>query len=282
MYYRILFILGVISVFSSCATLLNPDKQSIDFIPDKNIKILSVKRDSTNIRLNENSISLSRKSTPITVKYLNQKDTIQRELNSYISNSYWWNIYFNYGLGMLVDDESDKKYVYLKRVYITNDNFLVKEKKGNHKITFGSEYSGFGDRNFSAFTIVPYNFNIGLEYYHVHNQFIWVENHIGLYYLWVDKYYNGYFSAEGIDILNFNNNHVFNHFEVGYGLSFLNSNNFHKMGWNISGTNMLGKTFGLNLNINFYSFDLKDMSSYLTPNYRLKLLFKIPIRNKSN
>ncbi len=256
---------------------MNSERQYIDVKHSKDIQIISMLQDSQRISLLGNEIHVKRSSNPIHIQYLNHKDTFTRALEPFLSNTFWWNIYFNYGLGMFADHYSDKKYSYLKSFYITEDNQIVKQKKGNYILTLGSEFATYSDKEFTAFSIMPYNLNIGVEYYHVHNQFMSGEYNIGLFIGNTNssQYFRGYLA----NTFNLNNNHVFNNFEIGYGLSFRQSPYENGIGWNVSGTNMLSKSFGLNLNVNCYTFNLNNADAYLMPSFRFKILFKIPLKN---
>lgn len=265
-------------LLNSCATILNRPTQNIDFYHSSDIKILTIKQDSNIINPTKNSIYVNRSSHPIKIKYLNHSDTFTRELSSFLSNSYWWNIYFNYGIGMIGDELSDKKNAYLRKFYITDDNYLVKEKKSNQNIYIGSEYSFLFSKNYTWVTIMPYNIFIGYEYYHEHNQFLSIEESIGAYLGGEKNNRNGFFNA--ISTFNFKNNYIFNNFEVGYGLSIHNSIYHNKIGMAFSGTNMMSKTFGLMLDINTYMIEFNPhYSTYLAPQFRIKFLFKIPLNN---
>jgi hypothetical protein len=247
-----LFTILISFILSSCATILNRQKQTIDFKYSSNIRILEIKQDSTIINHSSNTFFAYRSKYPIEFKYLNKTDTITRNLRPFLSNSYWWNIYFNYGLGMIIDNFDNKKYAYLKKFHITDDNLIVKEKTGNQNIYIGSEYSFLFSKNYVWATIIPYNVFVGYEYYYNYNQFISIEESLGLY-LGGDKYNttrNGY--ANLVSNLNIKNNCVFNNFEVGYGLCVHNSIYHNKLGMSFSGTNMLSNTFGIMFDINKY------------------------------
>lgn len=268
-------------LFSSCATILNSSHQKIKINHSEKIKIISLTQNSDLIKLSEKPLSVKRMSDPVIVKFVNlsnKSDTFTNQLKPFRSGAYWANLLFYYGAGMIVDEFSEKKNAYLSNVYITDDNFLVKEKRGNSKLYIGTEYSALISKKSTTISVFPFNLFIGYENYHHHNEFFSIEASLGAY---ISNNHNSnsgdFINGEYGSILTFKNNHIFNNFEAGYGLSILNSSYQNRLGMCISGSHIFKKSFALMLETNLYTFDFNPYQTYLAPHFRVKFLFKIPL-----
>lgn len=289
-HYRTILLIIVAITMNSCATLLNDRHIKMNIKPDENIEIISVETNKGLQYSDRNQFLIDRDEDSVVVHYLNESIEKSLTLKPFKSNAFWWNIYFNYGIGMAIDENFRKSNAYLKNVYLTHDDFLVKEKKGVIKLTSASDLGfiiGHSDKyNYAGIDPIFYNINLGLEYYHKHNTFYSIT-------AMVNPYLGGYSYDNNLRnfmvMLNtgisFRENHVFNNFEVGYGMSlnkrFINIgalNNNTILGFSFIGSNQMSKSFGVSFlyEPSYYNFSL--MSFEYAHNFKFQVRFKINIK----
>lgn len=276
-----------ILTLNSCATVLNKRYQTVKINTEDSIQIVSVSINDSTILPSNNKYLIDRSTDSITINYLKNKESYQLVLTPFLSNAYWWNIYYNYGLGMLVDELFKRKKAFLKNVYLTNDHQLVKERKGNSKITIGSEYgfiigSNTLNENYIGASIMPYNLSLGYEYYYEHNTFVSI---VGGLIPYLGGFKNPNSEKSNLIVLNsgisVRNNHVLNNFELGYGLNFSNlhsnesSLNENKIGLSFIAANQMAKSFGLALIYEPNYYNLNQFKVELQHNAKFQMRFKI-------
>lgn len=218
-------------LFMSCARILNNGVQKITITCDKAIKIISV--DSSLKTLGDDkSYYIERSKNPIKIKL--QLDTANKTLliKPHSSLAYWANIYFNYGIGMLIDKGSPKRYSYPKRIYIQykKKDVIISRFAPTPK---GSIYWHFalphansfyiktntGHRNSEGF----WGIESGLDYFYKNNQYVSVYAGAATDYFVpvpaaVDIF--GEYQSSSGKFLNVKNNYRIGSFDLGYGVSY--------------------------------------------------------------
>ena len=170
-------------MLSSCATVMNRKTQRIDIITNKHAYVKINDQELANIK-NRTKFIAVRDIRPINLVVFN--DSISKELllDSRSSFLYWFNIYANAGLGMLIDKDSPKRYVYPKRVYVDMANNINTFTTYNPVVRKGSLQLHYSlpwinnfifNPSFENSTKINTGFMgvmIGLDYYHKMNQFL--------------------------------------------------------------------------------------------------------------
>lgn len=121
LFMKKLFTIGIVLLFcSSCATIFNKQTTHVYLIAKTPIKVVMDKDTLTSVK-NRVTLIVPRQKAPIEITVFN--DTISKKitLNSKNSFAYWYNIYANYGIGMLIDKDNPKRYAYPKQVYVPMD-----------------------------------------------------------------------------------------------------------------------------------------------------------------
>jgi hypothetical protein len=172
------FLLG--TIVSACATVLNGGTQKISIRTDNNLKVVSVDS-SLKIFGDRSSFYVERSRNPLKVNI--QTDTSKKQIliQSHNSVAYWANIYFNYGIGMLIDRDRPGRYSYPKRIYLHIDDKELKINrfepisKGAVTLHFAMPYINFfqvrtvdGSRSSGGF----WGLEGGIDYYYRNNSFL--------------------------------------------------------------------------------------------------------------
>lgn len=280
MKYKLVSILCVAYclLLTSCATVLNKKFQTISIVPSSSVKILSVVQDSIIIQERFQNYITLRSSQPFIIQYSNVLDSqfhtvVKSPLRS---NAYWWNIVFNYGIGIAVDEFTDKKFAFPKKMYLTEDNKLVMEKKGNWKVTIPLEYifytQNIAGRQISYITMPGMNLPIGLEYYYRHNTYISGGINLGFY--WGERDRRTVDNGSGTSIY-LRHGHVMNNWELAYGLSSMHTTHSNSIGITIGATNMFTRATGFQMYFEPNIYDIKNGIIDYLPVLKMGLIFKI-------
>jgi hypothetical protein len=263
---------------ASCATLVNRKIQVLSIIPDDSVNIVYVKQGINLLPPSYDHYISLRSSEPIEIYYTKVNDTQIKMISKYPfrSNAYWWNLSV-YAVGMAVDEFSDKKFAYPPKMYLTNDDQLVIEKKGKIRINLSSEYSVYWKNAVSekyVFWSPPFNnIGIGCEYHYKHNTFITGGLNIGRYIGWTN---NSTRITDGSSlVLNLKHGHVVNNFEFSYGLSLIQSTRVGSLGVNAGITNMLTRVTGIQLAYEPHFFDTKNSRLSYMSAIKIGVVFKI-------
>jgi len=233
--YQFQFNIILVLVFlSSCATILNGTKQKIVFSTDRKIKIVSVQMDAKEDPiLNQSDLGkeyhVERSNKPL--KVILQIDSTQKSI--YIepkkSLAYWSNIYFDYGIGMLVDNNNIKKWGYQCRNYLTAKDSTIRisrfapMKKGTVMLSLALPIPFTNIFNLKTIkgkyqSIGVFGFQGGMDYFYRDNHFLSINlgaatdvfaEHIG----------NGYFETGSTVFTSIKNNQVAGSFSFGYGVN---------------------------------------------------------------
>ena len=202
------------------------NKDTFQTIDNKAVLMVERKKEALNITASTDSLSKS------------------LEIESKNSIAYWSNIFFNYGIGMIVDRQHPKRYSYPQKIYInsadkvnryslsadTVNRYFLYEKLYNK----GELYFHLSIPHINSFYLKPENegakvntgfwgLSLGLGYYHAENQFI------NLSIAGVTDFFVPVPASPNIDdeyeqmsstFISLSNNHEINQFRLGYGLSY--------------------------------------------------------------
>lgn len=179
---RILVLFAVLTLLSSCASMLNQPHTSISLYTTQPSVIVQ-NHDTLQTTDNKASLLIERKREPLML--ILTTDSIKKTIRIEPGNSlmYWSNILFNYGLGMLYDKNKPKRYGYPLRVYVNSSDTTQSYSKygeANNKGEWGlhlslpyinsfyMEPAGEGIKGNTGF----WGLSMGLDYYHSKNQFV--------------------------------------------------------------------------------------------------------------
>lgn len=233
--YIILF-LALAFGFSSCATILNGRKERVDIITPVPARAV-VGQDTFHFSDSRIRLRVDRSEQPLVVKLLAGDFANEYHVFSRNSFAYWLNLYANYGLGMIVDFNSPRRYSYPRRVYLNpldgRSNYtLWQPPLHDQEFTFRIEIPYI-----NLFHLRPdfepnirasggfWGLAIGLDYYHQPQQFLSLNlgaqtNFIVPVPAVVDIQQE--YEVMRSESVSFTNNHWLGRFTVGYGLSFSN------------------------------------------------------------
>jgi hypothetical protein len=114
---KLLFVFVLSSLLTSCATVFNAAYIEMQVVSSEPTKLV-VKSDTLKETSSSKYIPIKRSREPLKLTFLakdKQKTIFIQPKNSL---AYWANIYFNYGIGMLIDKDNPKRYYFPKTIYI--------------------------------------------------------------------------------------------------------------------------------------------------------------------
>jgi hypothetical protein len=228
----IVFIFAFSFLLTSCATLMNGSQKNVTVYTTAPSKIIHNK-DTIRTSDNKARLRLPRKKEKVTL--IAQTDSLTKILNIPSKNSilYPGNIFFNFGIGMLVDRNNPKRYTYPNRIYLNSEDTV-------------SRFYGFGQSNYigelhlhlslphiNSFQLTPENegtksntgfwgLTIGLDYYHSKNQFLnFSATGVTDFFVPVPASVeiSGEYELMSSGYIGISNNHRVRRFTVGYGFS---------------------------------------------------------------
>ena len=130
---KVVLSLIAILMLNSCASILNGKKNSIKISADNESEIV----------FNKDTLAISRKGDfihPIrskkSLKITVLKDSLKDDfyLKPKLSSAFWANIFYNYGLGILVDITNNKRFIYKQNMHFATDTLAKKIVLDNKKI----------------------------------------------------------------------------------------------------------------------------------------------------
>jgi hypothetical protein len=230
--YTAIFIVSIL-LLSSCATILNAPLQKVHIASNKNIKIISVEKvvliDSSLMGANAPKtfyVLRSGNQLKINIEIDNTKKIIF--LKPKKSFAYWYNIFSNYGIGMLIDKDNVKKYGYPSQNYITAKDSSIKIyrfapiKKGTINLSLSLPFVTIfhiNAKNKYYQSGGVFGLEAGLDYFYKNNNYFSFNvgagsdifgEHIG----------KGFFETGNTIFTSVRNNKVMGSFDVGYGIHF--------------------------------------------------------------
>lgn len=276
--YQIIFF-GLALLSSSCATTLNQPIQKVAIATDENIKAVSIIKslsvDSSLIRIDAPRFYyIIRSPKPVAVEL--QLDSTQRTVFLKARNSfaYWSNLYFNYGLGMLVDRDNTKRYAYPGNNYFILKDTTIKRyafapvRKGTMNLSLSLPFPSFfslqsetGNYN----SVGALGLQAGVDYFYADNQYLSLN--VGAAIDAFGEYFGpGYRELGAVLFTNVMNNNVVGRFNLGYGI------NLSKLQWRRT---TIGDTVNLNQSIKNTALGFSLSTHYRFGNYfRLGILYQ--------
>jgi hypothetical protein len=221
-------------LFSSCATVLNRRTKRLDIITNIPAKVQINNNILTSVN-NRTKIQNLRDIRPLTLSVFNDSISKDLVLDSRSSFAYWFNIYANCGLGMLIDNSNPKRYGYPRRIWVDMTNNKNNYTRYNPVIKKGELQLRISLPWINNFLLKPINENstksslgywglmTGLDYYVATNHFInfsiSVTADLFLPFPAVVDFSGEYDEMSSLFIV-FSNNYKLKRFSAGYGISF--------------------------------------------------------------
>lgn len=228
----ILFLI-TIQIFSSCASILNTPVQKISISTDKNIQLLSIENvgiQKSNVRTRNAThifyVERSKDTLKVNLKVDSTKQSIY--LAPKKSFAYWFNIYSNYGIGLLVDNHSIKRYAYSAKNYLSiKDSSIYRQRfapiqKGTTMLSFSFPFTTIfnvstNDKQFKSVGFL--GVEAGVEYFYKQKKYVSI--HVGAA---TDQFAEhlgvGYFESATTMYTSIRNNRLIGSFDLGYGIHF--------------------------------------------------------------
>lgn len=218
--------------FCSCATILNPIDKAMTIYTSGPSKII-IKKDTLHTEANEVSFLVPRSKEPLNLQVLTDSTDRVMPIPARSSFAYYLNIAYNFGLGMLVDQNNPKGFTYPRRIYLdTTAKGWVRyqpnlgAQKGEVNVhlsmpflnAFLQKPTQDGAKASTGFLGLAF----GLDYYHQNNQYL------KLGFVTVSDFFSPlpalYYVEGGRDYLNsafgyLSNHHRIKRLDWGYGLS---------------------------------------------------------------
>jgi hypothetical protein len=278
-YYAVVFIF----VFSSCATIINQPLQKIFIITDKNIKVISVENavlmDSSKQNNTPKKYFVKRSNTPLIINVQTDSTKNIIILKPKSSFAYWYNIIFNFGIGMLIDKDNLKRYTYPKINYISIEDtgIAIKSaapiKKGTINLSLSLPFT-------TVFNIIDssgkynsagvFGLEAGADFFYKKNTYLSVNicaatdlfgEHIGI----------GYYETGNTLYASLKNNTIIRRFDLGYGI------NVSKLKWTKITVDSVKTSYTSKSNINI---GLSLSAQYrVGKNFRLGVLYQPGLLN---
>jgi hypothetical protein len=279
-------IIGFLILLSSCATVLNSPVQKISISTDKNIQVLSVDRaaliDSTFIGIDGSGtyyIPRSNKPLQVVLQIDSTKKTIILHPKS--SFAYWFNIYANSGIGMLIDKNNPKRYAWSVRNYLKLKDTTIKRyrfapiEKGTINLSLSPTFSTIfsiqaKDKRYNSAGV--FGLEAGVEYFYRNNNYLSIN--VGAATDRFGEYFGpGYVETATTMFTSLRNNNIVGSFDLGYGI------NASRQKWTI---HTLGDTIKINESIKSIGLGLSLSAQYRVGSYfRLGILYQPNILNTS-
>ncbi|MDD4972302.1 MAG: hypothetical protein PHT07_22975 [Paludibacter sp.] len=229
-----LFLLTVLSLMTSCATIINQPYTMFTVYTTQPSEII-FKKDTIKTTKNKANLIVERKNE--TLKIIAKTDSITKTIHvePQKSTMYWANICYNYGIGMLVDRDTPKQYTYPQRIYINSTDTTGKYCSYDPSINKGSLDLHLSLPHINSFLLTPENegtrintgfwgLTVGLDYYHSKNQFINISasavTDIFLPFPAAVDPGEGKQESMYSTYLSLSNNYRYKRFTIGYGLSY--------------------------------------------------------------
>lgn len=226
----LLILLIVCFALNSCATILNSRYRAMTIYTAIPSKII-IRKDTLVTEGNEAHLLVARSGAPLEVKLLT--DTVDQVVSipARKSFTYYLNIPYNYGIGMLVDQSNPKRFTYPRRVYLDSSwriKLLPPTRKGDFNFQISLPYV-------NSFILQPtgqaiakkngfWGLSVGADYYHEDQQYLSLNLHtvtdFPLPILAPIAYQDGEVFVNS-NYLSVSNHHHHQRFDWGYGLSWM-------------------------------------------------------------
>ena len=131
---RLSFFIIIILLFNSCASIFNGRKTIVKISSDTQSKII-YQQDTISINKEEIYIRPIRSKNPLKITVLKDNLIEKFNLDRKVSSLLWLNLFYNYGLGILVDLTNNKRFTYKHNLHFITDSISSKIILSNKKIT---------------------------------------------------------------------------------------------------------------------------------------------------
>ncbi|HOY21299.1 MAG TPA: hypothetical protein PLC89_28555 [Haliscomenobacter sp.] len=217
---------------TSCASILNPRYKSMSVFTQQPSKVI-IRSDTLHTEANQVNFLIPRSKDSLKLVIVTDTSRQTFQIASRSSFAYYLNIVYNYGLGMLIDHGSPKRYTYPRRIYLdSNWSRGLKTLPATHQ----------GEVNFqvsfpyiNSFITQPVGENrkantgfwglgVGVDYYHQDRQYLSLNLHtVSDFFFPVPApvTYEGGQEFMSSNYLSLSNHHRIKRFDWGYGLSWI-------------------------------------------------------------
>jgi hypothetical protein len=235
---RTVIILSCSIFLSSCVTLLSGSHKNVRIFTTEPTKVI-YNQDSINTINNKAILSVERKNQPLEITLLTD--------SALKSPTYFSNIFFNYGIGMLVDRKNSKRFSYPDKIYIVSSETTPKYYRFKQSNSNGKLYLNFSLPYINSFLLRPvdesskvntgfWGISGGFDYYLRKQQFLSLNaSTVIAYFVPVPAPVKiiGPYEIMGSQYISFTNNYRKNRFTFGYGISIARNT------WTIHNNNYL-------------------------------------------
>ncbi len=220
-------------LLSSCASVFNSQTTKVTLHTVSPSRIV-FNNDTIPTSDNQVKIKVYRKQQPLVITTITDTLTKEYQIASKNSTAYYSNIFFNYGLGMLVDMDNPKRFTYPSHVFLNPKDSIVPFIKKDYSAQKGSVFLHFGIPYINNLIFQPegegtkssggfLGITLGLDYYHSEKQYLNFSTGVATdfpVFIPVAYDYEGYYEFQSSANISFSNNHILNRFSVGYGLAY--------------------------------------------------------------
>jgi len=229
---KIIF-LAVLCTLSSCATILNQSKTFVH-VHTTEPSLIVQGNDSVKTIKNKALLTVERKNEPITIITITDSLKNQIQVNPRNSFAYYYNIFWNLGIGMIVEKNNPKRFDYPMSVRINPNDTTVKVYINNIVPEKGNLFLHISLPHINNFYLNPDQENtkintgfwgatIGVDYLYSKNKYINLSaSAVSDFFIPVPAAIDlsGEFELMSSTYLMLSNNHKINRFSFGYGISF--------------------------------------------------------------
>jgi hypothetical protein len=228
-------VLILMTLLSSCATVLNKPVQKVFIATDKNLTVTSVER----AVIIDSSLSLAaiyyvpRSNKPLIVHIKAGSNETSVKLKPTNSFAYWFNIIENYGIGMLVDKDNVERYGYPARnyLYASGDSINISRfapiEKGSINLSLSPTLMNSFDMkapNKQYYSGGVFGLEAGVEYFYQRNKYL--SFNTGAATTVFGEYIgSGSYETGNVLFASVKNNFIAGRFDFGYGV------NLSKLTW---------------------------------------------------
>ncbi len=230
---KIFYMFIVLILMNSCATIINRPYKNITIYTTQPSEII-LDKDTISTINNKASLKVERKKDPLII--LAKTDSLSKIISIHAkkSCSYWSNIFFNYGIGMLIDKNNPKRYSYPQRIYLHSADTTGKYYRYRVDNNKGELYLHLSLPHINSFYLTPENegkkintgfwgATIGVDYYYSKNRFVNLGvSNVSDFFIPVPAAVDisGEYELMSSRYISVSNNYKINRFMLGYGLSY--------------------------------------------------------------
>ncbi|MBE9584307.1 hypothetical protein IM792_07600 [Mucilaginibacter sp. JRF] len=281
----------ILCLLTSCARLINSPYKTVTVYTTRPSKLF-FNNDSLLTSENQAEIVLRRGKAPVKVKIVSDSITKNITLKAHNSGAYYLNIPANFGVGMLVDMRSSKRYSYPSYIYVNSADTLSRYYHHNRENKKGKNLLHVSLPYINSFRLSPDNervkintgflgIAVGFDHYHTNNQYInasisaVMDNEV---FVPIGVDYRSTHTKMHSIYGSVSNNHKIGALSLGYGIAYA-KNNWTIFQYNDSGTQTdsvthrsayIGKT-----SKNRYSVGLVSSAYYeIVPAFNIGVIYR--------